>query len=111
MRFLYAGKDYEGHGQTVAVLGLATFVSAIGMPASNALAAMERPRAIVAVSALAAAVTVGLVWWLMTGWGLSGAAYGVLAGNVVGSVGLWVGFRALVRRPADGAPAVLAGTA
>jgi hypothetical protein len=106
MRFLYHGEEYEGHGYTVAVLAFATLASAIGMPASNALASMECPRTIVAVGAVGAMLTVVLVWWLMALWGLSGAAYGLLTGNVASSVGLWVGFLALVPRASDPAPAV-----
>ncbi len=98
MRFLYHGKEYEGHAHIVAALAFATLASAIGMPASSALAAMERPRATVGVAALASIVTVVLVWWLMREWGLAGAAYGSLAGSVVASAGLWLAFLALVRR-------------
>jgi O-antigen/teichoic acid export membrane protein len=83
MRFLYHGKEYEGHGHTVAVLAFATLASAVAMPASNALASMERPYAVAVVGAAGAAVTVVLVWWLMAEWGLLGAAYGLLSGNVV----------------------------
>jgi O-antigen/teichoic acid export membrane protein len=106
MRFLYHGGEYEGHGHAVTVLAFAAFASAIGMPASNALASMERPREIFCVGAAGAALTVILVWWLMTEWGLLGAAYGLLAGNVVGSVGLWGAFLALVPQAPDPAPAV-----
>jgi O-antigen/teichoic acid export membrane protein len=104
MRFLFQGKEYEGHGHTVTILALATLASAVGMPASNALASMERPRAIVGVGAVAAVLTVVLVWWLMTRWGLLGAAYGVWLGNMVGSVGLWAAFLAIVPRASDPAP-------
>ena len=106
MRFLYHGEEYEGYGYTIAVLSFATLASAIGMPASNALASMECPRTIVAVGAVGATLTVVLVWWLMTQWGLSGAAYGLLSGNIASSVGLWAGFLALVPRASDPAPAV-----
>jgi O-antigen/teichoic acid export membrane protein len=106
MRFLYHGKEYEGHGHTVAVLAFATLASAIAMPASNALASMERPYAVAVVGAAGAAVTVVLVWWLMAEWGLLGAAYGLLSGNVVSSVGLWIGFLAVVPRSYDSAPVI-----
>jgi O-antigen/teichoic acid export membrane protein len=101
MRFLYHGKDYEGHAHILATLAFATFVAAIGLPANSALAATERPRAIVGVGVVASIVTVVLVWWLMRGWGLTGAAYGSLAGNLVSSVGLWLAFLALVPRTGD----------
>src|SRR5262249_32057287 len=82
LRFLYHGTEYEGHGHVLTVLALAMLASAVGMPASNALASMERPRAIVLVGTVAAALTVALVFWWMTQWGLLGAAYGFLAGNL-----------------------------
>jgi len=97
MRFLYHGKEYEGRAHIVATLAFATLVLAIGMPAISALAAMERPRAIVGVGAVASIVTVVFAWWLTREWGLAGAAYGWLAGNVAGSAGVWVAFLALVR--------------
>jgi Na+-driven multidrug efflux pump len=70
LRFLYHGKEYEGHGHVLTVLALAMLASAVGMPASNALASMERPRAIVLVGVMSATLTVALVWWWMMQWGL-----------------------------------------
>ena len=84
MRFLFHGKEFEGYGQTLMVLALATSLGTLGTPASIALATMERPRAIIMVTTVEAVLTVALVWVLMTKWGLLGAAYGMLAGNVAG---------------------------
>jgi O-antigen/teichoic acid export membrane protein len=98
MRWLYHGKDYEGQGPTITMLALALLAAAVGMPASNALASMERPHAIVWTGAIGAAVTAVLVWYLMPEWGLLGAAYGALAGNIAGAVGRWITFLALVSR-------------
>jgi O-antigen/teichoic acid export membrane protein len=98
VRLLYHGKAYEGHGHVIVVLALALLASAVGFPASNALACMERPRAIFWAGLFAVVVTVGLVYWLVVKWGLVGAAYGFLAGNVAGSVGRWIAFLALVPR-------------
>ena len=98
MRLLYPGKDYEGHGHTLTVLAVALLASAIGTPVSNALAVMERPRAIVWASLVGAVLTAVLVWRLTIAWGLAGAAYGFLAGNVAGAVGRWAAFSALVPR-------------
>ena len=97
MGLLYPGPEYQGHGQLLAVLAFATLVSAVGFPASNALASMERPRPIAAVTGVAAAVNVVLVWYLMTQWGLLGAAYGILAANVVWTLGRWIVFLVLVK--------------
>jgi O-antigen/teichoic acid export membrane protein len=98
MGLLYHSKEYAGHGQTVMVLALAQLASALGMPATNALQAMERPQAIVWASSGGAVLTVVLVWCLMIDWGLSGAAYGFLAGNAAGAVGRWVALLTLVPR-------------
>ena len=109
MHFLYHGNEYEGHGHTITVLAFAIFASGaggVGMPASNALAIMERPRAVVVVSAAGAVLTVVLVWWLMAVWGLLGAAYGLLLVNLFVSVGLWLEFLVTVPRASDSAPAV-----
>ncbi len=106
MHFLYRGNEYVGYGQVVSILALAMLAAAAGMPASNALASMERPRAIVAVGGMGALVTTLLVWSLLTKWGLLGAAYGFLAGNIFGSVGRWVAFLAVVPRHGDSLPVI-----
>lgn len=99
LRLLYHGKDYGGQGATLSVLSLALLAAAVGMPATNALASMERPRAIVWAGSIGAVVTTVLVWGLMLVWGLPGAACGVLAGNTAGSVARWAALLALVARP------------
>ena len=60
MHFLYRQPEYEGHGPVVATLAFASLASAIGMPASNALASMERPREIFAVGTASAVLTIAL---------------------------------------------------
>ena len=107
MHLLFKGPDYEGQGHTVSVLALALLVQAVGTPASSALASMERPRAIVAVSVIATIVTVLLVWFLMVEAGLLGAAYGFLAGNIAGTAGRWSAFIAIAPAAApDQTPAL-----
>jgi O-antigen/teichoic acid export membrane protein len=95
---LYHGKEYAGHGHTVMVLALAQLASALGMPATFSMQSMERPQAIVLASSVGAVLTVVLVWCLMIEWGLLGAAYGFLAGNIAGTMGRWIAFLALVPR-------------
>jgi O-antigen/teichoic acid export membrane protein len=104
MRLLFHGKEFEGHGQTLVVLALAMSSGALGTTASIALATMERPRVIIAISTVEAVLTATLVWVLMTKWGLLGAAYGMLAGNVYGSVGRWIGFYLRVPKVCDPTP-------
>jgi O-antigen/teichoic acid export membrane protein len=96
MRLLYHGKEYEGQGRTVAVLAVALLASAVGFPASNALASMERPRAIVLAGSVGALLTAVLIWCLVVRWGPVGAAFGFLFGNVAAAVGRWVAFLTLV---------------
>jgi O-antigen/teichoic acid export membrane protein len=104
MGFLYHGKEFDGHGQTLVVLALAMSAGTLGTAASIALATMKRPRAIIAITTIGAALTVPLVWVLMTKWGLLGAAYGMLAGNVTGAVGRWMAFYVIVPKVCDLAP-------
>jgi O-antigen/teichoic acid export membrane protein len=90
MRFLYHGTEFEGLGHTLTVLVVAMSVGALGLPPSNALAAIETPRAIVISGLVGAALTVILISLFMPEWGLLGAAYGLLGGSMVGAVGRWV---------------------
>ncbi len=106
MRFLYRGMEFERYGQTLIVLALATSSGILGTPASIALATMARPRAIILVSTVEAVLTVALVWGLMTEWGLLGAAYGMLAGNMAGAVGRWIAFYVIVPKSCDPEPVV-----
>jgi len=98
MHFLYPDTDYAGQGQTVTVLMVAMLVMAVGMPANTALTCMGHPRLIFWSALWAAVVTGSLVWWLVVTWGLVGAAYGILAGNVVRSTARWIAFLSLVPR-------------
>jgi O-antigen/teichoic acid export membrane protein len=101
MRLLYRSKEFVAPGHTLDLLVFAAFASAIGLPAANALAAMERPRAIVVAALIGTILTVGLVWWLLSTRGLAGAAAGMLVGSAVGTVGLWIGFLTLVAQSVD----------
>lgn len=96
MRLLYHGEQYEAQGHTVAVLAVALLASAVGTPASSALASMERARAIAWAGSVGVVVTGVLVWLFILEWGLLGAAYGFLCGNVAATVGRWVAFLTLV---------------
>jgi O-antigen/teichoic acid export membrane protein/tRNA A-37 threonylcarbamoyl transferase component Bud32 len=98
MQSLYPSKDYAGQGHTVTVLALGMLVMAVGTPANSALTSMARPRVIFWTALWAAVVTVVLVWWLMPNWGLVGAAYGVLGGNLVKTAARWIALLSLVSR-------------
>jgi O-antigen/teichoic acid export membrane protein len=92
MRLLYRNGEYWGQGDIVTVLGLALLASSVGIPASNALASMQRPCAIVLVGSISAVFTVVLVTGLTIRWGLVGAAFGFLGGNFAGASGRWAAF-------------------
>ena len=106
MHFLYHGKEYEGHVHTLTVLALAVLATTVGGPAAFGLATAERPRAIVVVGIFAAVLSVVLIWLLMMEWGLLGAAYGLLAGNLVGTIGRWFAFFISVPPNYDSAPVI-----
>ncbi|PWT79263.1 MAG: hypothetical protein C5B58_14005 [Acidobacteria bacterium] len=93
---LYRNDDYAGHGHLITVLAFSSLALVISMPPNNALLAMEHPREIFRTQALAAALTVALVWSLVGEWGLLGAAYASLAGNVFMMTALWRAFVVLV---------------
>jgi len=99
MRVVYHGPEYGGRGHVVTVLAVAMMAAAAGAPASNALASMERPQAIVLATSVGTAVTLAAVWILAVEWGLPGAAYGFLAGNVAGAAARWAAFLAVLARP------------
>lgn len=96
LNLLYPAPEYRGYGDVLSLLALATLAAAIGVPASIALASAERAHAVAGVTAVTTILNLGLVWWLMTYWGLLGAAYGMLIAEAFGSAGRWIAFLALV---------------
>ena len=94
MSVLFAKREYAGHADILMVLSLSLLASAVGMPASNALASMKQPRAIFWCGLISLMLTVVLVTALVLAWGLFGAALGFLAGNIAGSAARWVAFAA-----------------
>lgn len=92
--------EASGYGTVLILLGLAALAAAVGVPASTALASANRAHAVAGVTAVAAAVNFGLVWWLLGAYGLTGAAVGILVAEVLGSVGRWSAFLMLVPAPA-----------
>jgi O-antigen/teichoic acid export membrane protein len=99
MSVVYRGPEYGGRGHVVIVLAVAMMATAAGAPASNALASMERPQAIVVATSVGTTVTLAGIWILSVEWGLLGAAYGFLAGNVAGAAARWAAFLAVLARP------------
>jgi O-antigen/teichoic acid export membrane protein len=102
MKLLYPAAEYRGHGLVLTILAIGAFISSVGIPASNALATMERPRPIALVTGVSALFSLTLVWWLLTEWGLVGVACGILAGNLVWTLGRWFAFAMLLRELRNG---------
>ncbi|MHC2437174.1 O-antigen/teichoic acid export membrane protein [Bradyrhizobium sp. USDA 4451] len=99
MSAVYHDHGYDGRGDVVTILALAVLATAAGASASNAMASMERPRAVVMATSVGAFVTAVAVWAFTVEWGLLGAAYGILAGSVAGSAARWIAFLTIAARP------------
>jgi O-antigen/teichoic acid export membrane protein len=109
MAVFFQTAAYNDHGQILLVLGLGMLGSAVGMPASNALASLEHPHAVFGGCLFGA--TAGIVFSssLAYRFGIVGAAYGSMAGHMVGMVGRWVAFAFVVKgleNPAEAADGV-----
>jgi O-antigen/teichoic acid export membrane protein len=92
MRLLYRNEVYAENSNVLGLLALAALATAVGIPASLALAATGRARAIAAVMLLTAVVNTALIALLLSQWGLLGAAYAVVMGEVLGAVARWTAF-------------------
>ncbi|MBO0742532.1 MAG: lipopolysaccharide biosynthesis protein, partial [Hyphomicrobiaceae bacterium] len=93
MDLLFDKPEYHGHGGVLVILSLALLASAVGMPASNALASMKQPRSVFWAGLVALVLTVVLVVAFVLICGLLGAAFGFLTGNVAGAAARWMAFR------------------
>src|SRR4029079_2837343 len=98
---LYRDEAYSGYGHVLVVLAVAALAGALGGPATIALAAAERARAVALVTAASAVLSLGLIAGLLPHFGILGAAYGVVAAEIVGAVVRWTAFLLLVRDAPD----------
>lgn len=89
---LFPGKDFAGGTDVLSILALSSAVSALGAPATIALSASERGRAIAALSFGACVFGSAVVWLLLPRWGLPGAAFGMLATECLGTLARWALF-------------------
>lgn len=89
---LYHGGEYQDQTTLLRLLALALLASTMSLPASTALAAMQRPRLIVVAGAFGAAVTTLLVWTLTLKWGLTGTGLGLVLGGMAGATARWAAF-------------------
>jgi len=90
LRLVFRSAEYAGHGHLVTILAIAMMLTAVGSPASNALASMQRPRPLVVATSVGGAVTVLAVWVFSVRWGLMGSAYGFLVGSAAGACARWI---------------------
>lgn len=105
MYIIYHRDEYQGHTDVLTILGLAAFISALGIPASTSLAVMETPRALAAITGSSAVISLALVALLLNSWGLVGAAYGILIGNIIWTAGRWCLFVKVLRSQTGALPA------
>ena len=96
IKLLYHGSDFSGSAQMLIILSLGMTATTISLPASTALATMERPRAIVVTGGVSAVLSVVFVLAFMMMWGTIGAAYGFFFGNFLSALGRWVAFLKIV---------------
>jgi O-antigen/teichoic acid export membrane protein len=92
MRLLYANGTYDAYAEISRILAFAALVGSLGIAPSLALTATGNAR--MAASIMVASTTVNLMFVvaLLPGWGLRGAAYGLLAGEIVSAIGRWAVF-------------------
>jgi O-antigen/teichoic acid export membrane protein len=92
MRLLYANGTYDAYADISRILAFAALVGSLGIAPSLALTATGNAR--MAASIMVASTTVNLMFVvaLLPGWGLRGAAYGLLAGEIVSAIGRWAVF-------------------
>ena len=109
MQLLFQGDYYSGYGELLTVLALASLAGSVGVPASLALAAAGHARRVAGITALTAALHVVLIAVLLPGWGLLGAAYGMLVAEVIGGAGRWIAFLLLAARNAPQESALALG--
>ena len=100
LRLLYGGEAYAGFGQLLTILALASLAAAVGEPAAIGLAAAKRAHVTTVVTALTVALSLVLIAALLPTYKLLGAAYGMLAVEIVGSIGHWTAFLLFVPKDA-----------
>jgi O-antigen/teichoic acid export membrane protein len=86
---LFSTNEYAGQGETITVLALAMLALAVGLPTTSALTSMGRADVVLWAGLGSAILTCLLVGGLGTVWGLVGAAYALLAGNLAKSAACW----------------------
>jgi O-antigen/teichoic acid export membrane protein len=100
MELFYPRPEYRGQSVILTMLALAALAAAVGVPASMALASVERVRPVAFVMSMTAAATLLLVGGMSLAAGLWGAAVGVLIAECLGSLARWTALIIVTRGPA-----------
>src|SRR6185437_11404245 len=82
LRLLY-GPRFGGQTLTVSLLALAVSTAALGIAAEHGLRSMDRPRAIFVANLAALVITLSLAFLLVPTYRIIGAAWSLLAGNLI----------------------------
>ncbi len=90
------GHQFVGYQQTITVLTLSALVSALGMGAGYGLWAVERSASIFHARLLGLCTTFLTSAYLIHILGVTGAAYGLLAGNLVTTATMQISYRAAI---------------
>src|ERR1700730_2107492 len=93
---LLYGRQYAGNGSVVAILAFNLLVNAVAFSFSRALFAVDRANVDFLVNFAALFIMVTMGFWLVRAFGPLGAAFGLLAANLVASS---VRARAFLRLP------------
>ena len=99
LELFFPQADYQEGANLLIILGLATLVAAVGVPASVGLAAGERVGAMALVTGGTALLSVTMTAVALPVWGLLGAAYVLLVAEFFGSVARWISFMVLPPKP------------
>jgi O-antigen/teichoic acid export membrane protein len=89
---LLYGPQYGGQTLTVSLLALAVASAALGIAAEHGLRSIDRPRAVFVANLAALVATLSLAFWLVPRLQIVGAAWALLAGNLVGCLFRWWAF-------------------
>jgi O-antigen/teichoic acid export membrane protein len=92
---LIYGNQYEGSGAVISVLMLGVLAGAVALGFDAALYAMNRPHAIFQANLLGFGASVLFGFWMAKYYGPLGAAYGLLAANIVTSTSKYLSFSKL----------------
>jgi O-antigen/teichoic acid export membrane protein len=92
LRLLYGWDAYGAHANVLRSLTVASFVGSLGVAPSLALSAAGHARMAAGIMIASAAVNVVLVSSLLPHFGIAGAAYGVLASEIVTAAVRWAAF-------------------